>query len=82
MLKAYLDQVVAGSNLSQTDAAAAMQVILDGQATEAQIGAFPDSTEDKRGKSRGDCRFCPDFDWPGRSGPAQPSGHLQLRHRW
>lgn len=40
MIKAYLDQVVAGGNLSQTDAAAAMQVILDGQATEAQIGAF------------------------------------------
>ena len=40
MLKAYLNQVVEGRNLSQAEAGAAMDVILNGKATEAQIGAF------------------------------------------
>lgn len=40
MLKAYLNQVVEGRNLSQKEAGAAMDVILNGKATEAQIGAF------------------------------------------
>ncbi|HWR43796.1 anthranilate phosphoribosyltransferase [Sporomusa sp.] len=40
MLKDYLSQAVAGQNLSREEARAAMQVIMSGQASETQIGAF------------------------------------------
>lgn len=40
MLKDYLAQAVAGRNLSREEARAAMQVIMSGQASETQIGAF------------------------------------------
>ena len=40
MLKDYLAQAVAGQNLSREEARAAMQVIMSGQASETQIGAF------------------------------------------
>ncbi|WP_094605075.1 Anthranilate phosphoribosyltransferase [Sporomusa silvacetica DSM 10669] len=40
MLKDYLSQAIAGQDLSREEARAAMQVIMSGQASEAQIGAF------------------------------------------
>lgn len=40
MLKQYIAPVVAGQHLSQQEAREAMQVIMSGQASEAQIGAF------------------------------------------
>ncbi len=40
MLKDYLSQAIGGQDLSREDARAAMQVIMSGQASEAQIGAF------------------------------------------
>ena len=40
MLKDYLSQTIAGQDLSREDAKAAMQVIMSGQASDAQIGAF------------------------------------------
>lgn len=40
MLKDYLGQVVAGQNLSRSEAKEAMNVIMSGQANESQIGAF------------------------------------------
>ncbi|MBP2635769.1 MAG: trpD [Firmicutes bacterium] len=40
MLKDYLSQAIAGQDLSREDARLAMQVIMSGQASEAQIGAF------------------------------------------
>ncbi|MDU2065410.1 MAG: anthranilate phosphoribosyltransferase [Sporomusaceae bacterium] len=40
MLKKFLLQVVSGRNLSKAEADEAMTVIMSGQATEAQIGAF------------------------------------------
>lgn len=39
-LRPYLQKVVSGSDLSQTEAAAAMTCIMEGGATDAQIGAF------------------------------------------
>lgn len=40
MMKPYLTKVLAGENLERQEAQTAMQVIMSGQATEAQIGAF------------------------------------------
>ena len=40
MLKDYLSQAISGQDLSREDARSAMQVIMSGQASEAQIGAF------------------------------------------
>jgi anthranilate phosphoribosyltransferase len=40
MLKPYLHQIIEGNSLSKDQAAAAMQVILSGKATDAQIGSF------------------------------------------
>jgi len=40
MLKDYLSQAIAGQDFSREEARAAMQVIMSGQASEAQIGAF------------------------------------------
>lgn len=40
MLKPYLHKIIEGENLSKEQAAAAMQVILSGKATDAQIGSF------------------------------------------
>lgn len=40
MLKDYLSQTITGQDLSREDAREAMQVIMSGQASEAQIGAF------------------------------------------
>lgn len=40
MLKDYLSLAIAGQDLSREDARLAMQVIMSGQASEAQIGAF------------------------------------------
>lgn len=40
MLKVYLNQVIEGKNLSKDQAAEAMNVIMKGEASEAQIGSF------------------------------------------
>ena len=40
MLKSYLNQVIAGQDLSKEQAAEAMEVIMSGSASEAQIGSF------------------------------------------
>lgn len=40
MLKKYIEQIMSGENLSQEEAAAAMKIILTGEALEAQIAAF------------------------------------------
>ena len=40
MLKDYLSQAISGQDFSREEARAAMQVIMSGQASEAQIGAF------------------------------------------
>ena len=40
MLKSYLNQVIAGQDLSKEQAAAAMEVIMSGAASDAQIGSF------------------------------------------
>jgi anthranilate phosphoribosyltransferase len=40
MFKSFLDQVATGQDLSRTSAEQAMQMIMSGQASEAQMGAF------------------------------------------
>ncbi|BBB92709.1 MAG TPA: anthranilate phosphoribosyltransferase [Methylomusa anaerophila] len=40
MLKEYLSEVISGSNLSREQAGQAMEIIMSGQASESQIGAF------------------------------------------
>lgn len=40
MLKSFIQKIAERTNLSQADAASAMEIIMSGQATPAQIGAF------------------------------------------
>lgn len=51
MLKNYLDKIVRGGNLTQAQAQEAMQVIMRGEATDAQIGSFLTALKIKGEKS-------------------------------